>query len=342
MQVSRQKKTPDTANIKGYPKNFNDLKPNYSLERGSLPLAQHEILEQFRQAIAASLGNAPPSLNPDGKLHRFSSNGKAGDLAGWYVLHFAGDFAAGAFGCWRSHISQKWHAGKASALTEVEWRAIRATLAQAKRAADEAQRAKLAASHTQAVQWWNAAKPADPLHPYLVRKGVGAYHIRQRGDLLLIPLCDLDGVLCGVQTIDPQGKKHFPKGTVKRGHFHLIGDTLTHAQGVYLCEGYATGASLYETYRLPVLVAFDAGNLLPVAQAYRARFPQVPLTVCADNDRKSAHNTGLQAAQAVCNTLQGVGLIVPEFPANAPLHLSDFNDLLALLRSSAKHEEVSP
>ena len=33
------------------------------------------------------------------------------------------------------------------------------------------------------------------------------------------------------------------------------------------CRGYATAASLHETTGLPVAVAFDAGNLMPVAQA---------------------------------------------------------------------------
>ena len=142
-------------------------------------------------------------------------------------------------------------------------------------------------AHCQAVNLWQTATPANPAHPYLKRKQVGAYGIQQSGNLLLIPLCDLDGTLHSVQTIDTDGNKRFLAGTPKRGKFHLIGDTLTHPQGVYLCEGYATGASLYEAYHLPVLVCFDAGNLLPVAQAYRARFPQVKLTVCADNDRKT-------------------------------------------------------
>jgi putative DNA primase/helicase len=165
------------------------------------------------------------------------------------------------------------------------------------------------------------------MHPYLMRKRVGAHGIRQAGNLLLIPLCDLDGTLHSLQTIAPNGEKRFLAGTPKRGLFCLVGATLTHPQGVYLCEGFATGASLHEAYGLPVLVAFDAGNLLPVASRYHAAYPHTPLTVCADNDRKTPHNVGLTKARELVATLPKVGLIVPEFPDNAPLNLSDFNDL---------------
>ena len=40
-----------------------------------------------------------------------------------------------------------------------------------------------------------------------------------------------------------------------------------------IAEGYATAASLHEATGLPVIVAFDAGNLLPVAQAIHKRYP---------------------------------------------------------------------
>lgn len=97
---------------------------------------------------------------------------------------------------------------------------------------------------------------------------------------------------------------------------------------MFLCEGYATGASLYEAYQLPVLVAFDAGNLFPVAKAYKTRFPNSRLTVCADNDRKHSTNTGLTKAREVVEALPHTGLIVPDFPEGADINLSDFNDLV--------------
>ncbi len=61
------------------------------------------VIEQFTQAIAAAGLPVPADVQADGKLHRFSTNGKRSDGAGWYVLH-DDDVAAGAFGCWRSSV----------------------------------------------------------------------------------------------------------------------------------------------------------------------------------------------------------------------------------------------
>lgn len=335
---SAKEKALDTANIKGF-NNFKDLKPDYRTSGDKLPLSTHEVLTNFRQFISETLSHAPNLIKPTGTLERFSSNGKRGDLSGWYVLHLHHDYAAGAFGCWREGINQTWHSSNGTTpLSDADRQAIRAAIAQAKQQHAQERAAKAHQARHQAIQLWETAQPASATHPYLARKQVGAYGIRQHTANLLVPLCDLDGLLHSLQTITPTGEKRFLAGTPKRGLFCLIGDALDNPQGIYICEGYATGASLYEAYHLPVLVAFDAGNLLPVTQAYRTRFPFNPVTVCADNDRKNDTNTGLTKAREVVATVPNVGLIVPQFPAGAPLHLSDFNDLSVLLGSSTQEK----
>ena len=62
------------------------------------------------------------------------------------------------------------------------------------------------------------------------------------------------------------------------------GDPLQ-ASVLLLAEGYATAASLHEATGRPVVVAFDAGNLVHVAGELRALFPGVALLVCGDDDR---------------------------------------------------------
>ncbi len=341
---STKRKASSVTSTKGN-SGFNDLNTDYRSNGENSPPTHSEMLASFRQSVIENIGFAPSTIEASGKLERFSSNGKHGDLSGWYVLHFHGDFAVGVFGCWRSGIKQTWHSANGSQrLSDAEWQTLKKAIAQAKQQAAIEKAAAAAQAQHQAVDRWQAATPANPAHPYLMRKRVGVYGIRQAGHLLLVPLCDLDGLLHGIQTIDPTGKKHFPKGTAKQGHFCLVGETLTHSQGVYLCEGYATAASLHEAFRLPVLSCFDAGNLLHVATAYRHRFPHVPLTICADNDRNPAstgYRVGLTKAREICAALPGVGLIVPEFPDNAPLNLSDFNDLTALLTRNA-HPELTP
>jgi putative DNA primase/helicase len=341
-----KRKVPSVTSTKDYSK-INDLSPDYSATGENIAVSSAEILRNFRQAVLENIGYAPAMIDTSGTLHRFTSNGKTHDKAGWYVCHETRLLInggnewgiIGTFGDWRTGNTHQWNSYSTFFRLSREERRELERHQQAQAAQLRAQRQAAAdQAHRQAVKMWLSAQPANATHPYLVRKRAGAYNIRQMGNLLLIPLCDLDGTLHSVQTIAPDGTKRFLSGTPKRGMFHLIGDQPDHPQGVYLCEGYATGASLYETYQLPVLVGFDAGNLLPVATAYRQRYPHTPLTVCADNDRKTAGNPGLTKAREVANALPGVGLIVPAFPEGTPLHLSDFNDLTALLGSNARKE----
>ena len=68
-----------------------------------------EATEQFRKAIHSAGLHPPEVIEPDGKLHRFASNGKRSDDAGWYVFHDDG-IPAGAFGDWRGGLSETWRA----------------------------------------------------------------------------------------------------------------------------------------------------------------------------------------------------------------------------------------
>ncbi|HIJ50357.1 MAG TPA: hypothetical protein HPP54_04755, partial [Nitrospinae bacterium] len=66
------------------------------------------------------------------------------------------------------------------------------------------------------------------------------------------------GEISSLQSIKESGKKSFfPNGKVSGG-YHLIGDI---GPLVLICEGYATGASLYEATGIPTVVAFNSGNL---------------------------------------------------------------------------------
>ena len=103
--------------------------------------ANGDAIGQFRSAIAATGLSAPDQINPDGALHRFVTNGKRGDSAGWYVLHVEG-IPAGAFGDWRTGRTETWCAKSESALSAAERRQIieRMKDAQAAREAERQRR----------------------------------------------------------------------------------------------------------------------------------------------------------------------------------------------------------
>ena len=154
-----------------------------------------------------------------------------------------------------------------------------------------------------------------------------------------------------LQTITPGGRKTYEPGTKKTGAAFLIGEQylkkivfdqwaagknpepllagldLEPRREILLAEGYATGATLFKATGLPVAVAFDAGNLKPVAEALKKQFPSADIVVCADNDHVNKVNVGLEKAQAAAQAVGG-RVVFPEFTdEEKALGLTDFNDL---------------
>ena len=75
--------------------------------------------EGFLSEISKAGLSLPNEIIDDGRIHRFSSNGKTTDNAGWYVL-FTDDIAAGAFGCWREGVKINWCSVDEAKLTQSE------------------------------------------------------------------------------------------------------------------------------------------------------------------------------------------------------------------------------
>jgi len=215
-----------------------------------------------------------------------------------------------------------------------------------------------------AAAWWRQCLPAGE-SAYLLRKGLPAgrlYGARLSPSLnLVIPVQDTTGSTYGLQVIyhDPvvrkrkgRDKDFLPAGLGKKGRAFVIG-ALVAGRVALLCEGFATGATLHEATGLPVIVAFDANNLLPVALAYHKAYRGLRLLVCADDDylqtciecsswttvdgpecvscgqphKKS--NAGRACAEAAAVAVAGA-VATPEFPVARPLThkgATDYNDL---------------
>ncbi len=84
-----------------------------------MTLSHSDPISGFRDAISGAGLPVPETIIADGELHRYGTNGKSSDRSGWYVLHLDG-IPAGAFGCWRTGLEQKWHARSTRKLTAVE------------------------------------------------------------------------------------------------------------------------------------------------------------------------------------------------------------------------------
>mgnify|MGYP003617972871 CR=1 FL=1 len=280
-----------------------------------------QTVEQFRNAMAGA-GLAPPDvIHADGKLHRFTTNGKRSDAAGWYCLH-GDNLPAGAFGDWRQGVSHTWCSKDSATMTQEEREAHRQRMQQiqAQREAEQAQRHESARDMAQ--RQWDSASPAGE-HPYLTAKGVQGYGLRQQGDVLLVPLRDVAGTLHSLQTIDASGQKRFLSGAKVQGCYHAIGQP----EGcMVVCEGFATGASIHMATGQAVACAMNAGGLQAVAMALHAKYPSLQIVIAADDDHATEGNPGMAAASQAALSVGGM-VAVPLFDANRPAKATDFNDL---------------
>jgi putative DNA primase/helicase len=293
-------------------------------------------LSSFIDAIEAAGLTPPADIVVDGSIRRFSPNGDKSDLAAYYCLHDHGDgFTAGFFGCWRSGHYQVWTSKPDHELTPGQRQEYRQRIEKLKADAEAERKKKAATASRQAASIWESAKPATEDHPYLTNKGIKPHGARidDRG-CLLIPVMGLSGNIQSIQYIDGDGGKKFHPGGIIKGNFWRIdgkGDT------IIICEGYATAVTCREATGATVIIAFNAGNLRPVAEAIRNAYPDKQIIIAADDDRSTPGNPGLTKGRDAAKAI-GAALVYPEFQDNEPG--SDFNDLAALHGLDAVRDRV--
>lgn len=317
-------------------------------------------------------------LRLDGELEvdtpqpvRTFENGGDRERRGWYWLssrQINGQlFIIGACGIYRGadagKIALKLRLdGKAVSLTSEEREAIRAQQRrqEAKRKAMRKAKGERAALKAQRlIRLYQPEGASD----YLERKGVGAHGLRfapSGNGTIAVPMRDTAGTIHGVQIIRgkdrPAGKRekeYWPAGVAVAGHFHLIGPIP--GRVILVAEGYATAATLLEATGLPVAVAFDANNLLPVAKELARAYKAAHLLICADDDylqrcracqaktpvaaaacrhcgaEHGASNPGVSAAERAAFAVGGA-FVAPVFAGERSIERkgpTDFNDLAA-------------
>lgn len=265
------------------------------------------MIDAMRQASLAPHGEL--SLTGDGKLQRYRIEGdKAGSRNGWAVL-YSQPVTAGAFGSWKTGETHTWCERTSKPPTPGERLELQRLMkaAQAARAAE--QLAVQTSARERAGKLWALAHPATNAHPYLQRKQIGAYGIRQLRRSLVIAARDVQGQLHTLQFIGEDGSKRFLTGGRIVGCYFAIGQP---AGSLLLCEGLATASTLHQATGQAVAVAFNCGNLMAVARALRSKFPSLRLVVCADNDSQSPGNPGVTHARAAAKAVGGF-VAIPQF-----------------------------
>lgn len=154
---------------------------------------------------------------------------------------------------------------------------------------DASERAQEAAKKAQWI-WSRAREGVPATFPYCVSKKITPYGAKSIRNEMVIPMYR-GGQMVGMQFILPEKNedgvnKVFLTGSDTVGAYFKIGHLTTDPQQtLYVVEGYATGCSVHHATTLPVIVAFNAGNLEPVVAGIRARMPDAKIVIAGDDDR---------------------------------------------------------
>jgi putative DNA primase/helicase len=275
-------------------------------------------VSNFRQAMAEAGMDISETLIADGMLHRAHVKGdKPGTKNGAYILHLDGKPAGWAHH-FRTGATITWSAnGKRQRMTEAMRQQIDDEISRRQRER-EMRQAKVAS--TARYIWRKAIPLRFRTHPYLIRKHIDPFGLKiGRDGVLIAPMYNIDKALVNLQFIDAEGKKRFLAGGRKTGCFSTIG-TCRQGAPLIVCEGWATGASIHQDSGHFVVVAMDAGNLEPVARAFRKLDTHVDIIIAGDND---VSGVGQSAARKAALAVGGRYMIPPTIG-------NDWNDELSV------------
>ncbi len=297
--------------------------------------------------------DAAVQIAADDNMHRFRLDGDKPKVEnGSYILRVDGDGFA-VCGCmnFRDGIWHKWHTKAARKATDAERAEWKARADAARKEQDKARTDEAAAAAVRASEIWKAAAHTGS-NAYLTRKGftADALGCRMSRGSVVVPMWS-DGKITGLQFIDDDGGKLFLKSSAKEGAYHAIkgeGDLLV------IGEGLATMGAIHASIGCSVIVAFDAGNLKPVAQVMRKKYPEKRIVIAADGDQWTLPaskrpadwdnppgddprwqiwrdaglcvNTGADKAAQAAVAIGGALVLAPPIPATDPAKRTDWWD----------------
>lgn len=299
------------------------------------------------------------SIVADGKIHRFPVDGdKTSEKAGAYCIYSDG-WPAGWVADWRQGIQENWCYKKEHLDTEGKAFFTEEQIKLSKEYLDKHREQLMKNTEERkqkaildARKLWNNLREDmhfDAHHDYLRVKDIAAYGIRLRCNFngyfnpeykceeLVIPVRNIDGEIQTLQFIDQNGcKKFFTDAPVKGGFFSIgLNETFLREYPnapILLGEGFATMTSIYMLTHMPSVAAMNAGNLYPVAQQLKAKYPDRKIVIMADNDWETAKqgksNVGLHKARVARDELGLQAVIFPQFADNETG--SDWNDYTAI------------
>lgn len=273
--------------------------------------------------LSNNLGlSASDRLELDGSVHRYAHIGNNRDKSEWYIGSFNDIGLIVTYGSHRGMLKFTYMGSFGS---EMDYDAkskmyLDSKALEEKAAKEHEESFKKAAEYAASLMIGAAKEPNNRCLEYPTLKKISPLGAKFRilekyGATILVPLVDINDKIWNVQLIfkDRTGKftKRFLPGSKTAGCFHIINnETLLDGDLLYVCEGWATGISVYEAIRCPtthVIAAMSMHNIGKVVEQLRAKYPSSRIIIAADgkeHEIKAANDValkhGLEVAYPSC------------------------------------------
>ena len=283
-------------------------------------MRSHGLLVDYLDTTG-NLVRVPVSAGPN---HRPD---KGGERSGYYVYNQLDQNFVCVYGNWRTNLENKFTSYNPNEMSAEQKRILQSKLEEAQKRREEAKKIQ----HEQvAVYVKEKFAGANEVieHKYLTDKKIKNYGLKTINGNLLIGVHSIirdndNGTLVSqiksLQYIMPDGSKKFAGGGEVKGNVFLIGceaHELPGLETIILCEGYATGASIYEATGLPVAVVFSANFCVSACTRLRS-ITNAKFIIALDNDTTGI---GEKCANEVVSSITNAVSRLPSI-------IGDFNDL---------------
>ncbi len=294
--------------------------------------SQEDVLQSFHEYALANGLDVQRDI-PVGEIFRFSVDAKDKSKSGWGIVFINQSasgkwFGVGFLGSWKDQgRTLRYVTGRRYSKEDQAYISERINEAKIKSEIELGKRHEDAKRRAQII--WSSSENSQS--QYFIRKKISQpsdvkiMNSDHSEPLAVIPMYDEYEEMWGIQKISEDGTKRFLNGQKVTGLFFKIGSV---RNKIYICEGVATGCSIYEASGEAVFCAFNAGNLLSVALIVGKKYPDADLVIAADNDQWTKENPGLTKGKKAAIEANGV-MAFPTFKL-LEAKPTDFNDLHVL------------
>ena len=254
---------------------------------------------------------------------------KANERSGWYSFFSTGTFQSCTFGNWRTGEKQSWSNTDTNKLSIAEQELLKRQIQEAQ---DRSNKEREKRHNEVAEDCQSRFAQAEEIneHKYLTYKKIKSYGFKGIKESLVVPLYNSNShvkpEIRSLQYITPKSKKstedfikRFVSASEVSGNVFHIGfnwSEFNQLEKLVIVEGLATGVSVHQACKLPVLVVFSANFGLKALLNIR-KFCQAQFILAFDNDKTGL---GLKKAEEINQAIPNCVVRIPSVPG-------DFNDL---------------